>query len=57
MTVVIDGKIESGGVYGVDFGAVLSFTEALGGPVALVAELLPAIEAVIVRSYRPDPEA
>jgi len=57
MPVVIDGKMETGGVYGVDFGAVLSFTAALGGPVGLVADLLPGIEAIIVRSYRSESEA
>jgi hypothetical protein len=56
MPVLVDGKMETGGVYGVDFGAVLSLTAALGGPIGLVADLLPGIEAIIVRSYRSDSE-
>jgi hypothetical protein len=43
--------------YGVDFGAVLSFTAAMGGPVELVADLLPAIEAILIRSSRAESEA
>jgi len=44
-------------VYGVDFAAILSYAAAMGAPVALVADLLPDIEGIVVRSYLPEAEA
>lgn len=41
-----------GGVYAVDYGAVLATAEALGADRRLVAELLPRVEGLIVGSYR-----
>jgi hypothetical protein len=46
------GASVSGGAYGLDFGAVLAFTAALGGPVTLVAEVLSEVEAVLIRYLR-----
>ena len=36
-------------VYGVDFGAVLDDAAAIGAPFGLIAEVLPEIEAILVR--------
>ncbi len=38
----------TGGIIGWDMGAVLALARALGVPCVVVAELLPAIEAVMV---------
>ncbi len=43
-------------VYGVNFAAILSYASAMGAPVALVAELLPDIEGIVVRSYLSEAE-
>jgi hypothetical protein len=43
--------------YGVDFGAVLAYARAIGAPVALIADLLPDIEGILVRSHRAEAEA
>jgi hypothetical protein len=43
--------------YGVDFSAVLAYARRIGAPEALIAELLPDIEGILVRSQRAEPEA
>lgn len=40
-----------GGVYAVDFAAVLLLADAMGGLSPLLVELLPEIEPIIVRAY------
>jgi hypothetical protein len=52
--VIVNGEQKSGGTYGLDYGAVLSYAAAIGAPVPLVGELLPEIEAIIIRSLRQD---
>jgi hypothetical protein len=42
----------SGGVYGLDFGAVLLLAEAMGALNPILADALPEIEPVVVRCYR-----
>ncbi|MEG9501362.1 MAG: hypothetical protein MIN69_05775 [Methylorubrum extorquens] len=41
-----------GGVYGLDFTAILMMAAAMGAPGALLSEILPAIEPVVVAAYR-----
>ena len=41
-----------GGVYGIDFGAVLLFAEAMGALNPVLIETLPELEPVVVRAYR-----
>jgi hypothetical protein len=43
-----------GGVYALDFGAVLMLAEAMGALNPLLVELLPEIEPIIVRAYARD---
>jgi hypothetical protein len=43
-----------GGVYALDFGAVLMLAEAMGALNPLLIELLPEIEPIIVRAYARD---
>lgn len=57
MPIVVDGKTVAEDVYGVDFGAVLGYAAAIGAPVGLIAEILPDIEAILVRSGRAEAEA
>jgi hypothetical protein len=40
-----------GGVYAVDFAAVLMLADAMGALNTLLVELLPEIEPIIVRAY------
>mgnify|MGYP001025086808 FL=1 len=40
-----------GGVYAVDFAAVLLLADAMGALSPLLVELLPEIEPIIVRAY------
>ena len=40
-----------GGVYAVDFAAVLLLADAMGALNPLVVELLPEVEPIIVRAY------
>lgn len=40
-----------GGVYALDFGAVLMLASAMGGLNPLLAEVLPEIEPIIVNAY------
>jgi hypothetical protein len=40
-----------GGVYALDFGAVLLLADAMGALSPLLVELLPEIEPIIVRAY------
>ncbi|GEM_PF-741160 len=55
-SVIIDGKATAGGAYGLDFGAVIALADGLGAANFLFFDLLPEIEAIIVRSYRGDVE-
>jgi hypothetical protein len=57
MPIIVDGKTVAQDVYGVDFGAVLSYAAAIGAPISFVAEVLPEIEAILVRSRRAEAEA
>jgi hypothetical protein len=41
-----------GGVYALDFGAVLTLADAMGALNPLLVELLPEIEPIVVRAYR-----
>lgn len=41
-----------GGVYGLDFGAVLLLAEAMGALNPILTDALPEIEALVVRAYR-----
>lgn len=43
-----------GGVYALDFGAVLLLADAMGALSPLLIDLLPEIEPIIVRAYRRD---
>jgi hypothetical protein len=41
-----------GGVYGIDFGAILLLADAMGAVNPLLTELLPEIEPIVVKAYR-----
>lgn len=43
-----------GGVYALDFGAVLMLADAMGALNTILVELLPEIEPIIVRAYARD---
>lgn len=43
-----------GGVYGIDFGAVLTFADAMGALNPILIETLPELEPIVVRAYRRD---
>jgi hypothetical protein len=45
-----------GGVYGLDFGAVLLLADAMGALSSILVDVLPEVEPLIVRAYRRDPE-
>ena len=45
-----------GGVYGLDFGAVLLLAEAMGALNPVLAETLPELEPLIVRAYKRETE-
>lgn len=45
-----------GGVYGLDFGAVLLLADAMGALNPILLDALPEIEPLIVHAYRRDPE-
>jgi hypothetical protein len=45
-----------GGVYALDFSAVLMLADAMGALNTLLVELLPEIEPIIVRAYARDSE-
>lgn len=45
-----------GGVYALDFGAVLMLADAMGALNTLLAELLPEVEPIIVHAYGRDSE-
>jgi hypothetical protein len=42
----------SGGAYALDFGAILSFADAMGAMNDILVDLLPDIEPIIVRAYQ-----
>jgi hypothetical protein len=44
-------RIAAGGVYALDFGAVLMLASAMGALNPLLVEALPEIEPIIVRAY------
>lgn len=41
-------RVAFGGMVGLDFGACLAFAAARGGPVGLVAAVLPEVEAALL---------
>ncbi len=41
-----------GGPYALDFGSILAMGAAMGADIALLADLLPSVEPVIVKAYR-----
>lgn len=41
-----------GGVYALDFAAVLLLADAMGALNTLLVDVLPEIESIIVRAYR-----
>ncbi len=43
-----------GGVYGLDFAAVLLLADAMGALNTLLIEVLPEIEPIVVRAYARD---
>ncbi|MHC2089468.1 DUF7697 family protein [Methylobacterium sp. CM6244] len=45
-----------GAPYALDFTAVLLMANAMGANTALLADVLPSMEAVIVQAYREDSE-
>jgi hypothetical protein len=45
-----------GGVYALDFGAVLMLADAMGALNTLLVELLPEVEPIVVRAYARDSE-
>ncbi|CAO4134754.1 DUF7697 family protein [Methylorubrum extorquens] len=45
-------RTHRGGVYGLDFTAVLLMAEAMGASTGLLAEILPMVEPIIVSAYR-----
>lgn len=42
--------------YALDFTAVLLLADAMGAGTALLADVLPSVEAVIVKAYREESE-
>jgi hypothetical protein len=47
----------TGGVYALDFGAILMLADAMGALTPLLVDVLPEIEPIVVQAYRrtPDP--
>lgn len=45
-----------GGVYALDFGAVLMLADAMGALNTLLVEVLPELEPIIIRAYAHDSE-
>jgi hypothetical protein len=45
-----------GGVYGLDFAAVLLLADAMGALSPILIDALPEIEALVVRAYRRESE-
>ena len=45
-----------GGVYALDFGAVLLLADAMGALNTVLVEVLPEIEPIIIRAYARDSE-
>jgi hypothetical protein len=43
-----------GGVYALDFGAILMLADAMGALNPLLVELIPEVEPIIVHGYRRD---
>lgn len=41
-----------GGVYALDFGAILSLAQAMGALNPLLVDVLPEIESIVVNAYR-----
>lgn len=46
-----------GGPYALDFGAILMMADAMGARSALLAEMLPIVEPLIVRAYQAEGES
>ena len=55
-------RVGFGGVYGLDYGAVLQMADAMNARTPLLIDLLPEVEAILVASHHveepdsPDPE-
>lgn len=47
-------RAASGGIYAIDFGAVLLLADAMGALNPLLIEALPEVEPIIVRGYARD---
>lgn len=45
-----------GGVYGLDFGAVLLLASAMGALNPVLVDCLPELEPLIVHTYRREPD-
>lgn len=45
-----------GGPYALDFAAILMMADAMGARTTLLADVLPAVEPLIVRAYRTEGE-
>lgn len=45
-----------GGVYALDFGAILLLADAMGALSPLLVDVLPEIEPIVVAAYRRDTE-
>jgi hypothetical protein len=45
-----------GGVYALDFGAVLMLADAMGALNTVLVDVLPEIEPIIIRAYARDSE-
>ncbi|ACL58772.1 hypothetical protein Mnod_3872 [Methylobacterium nodulans ORS 2060] len=45
-------RVGFGGVYALDFGAILLMADAMGATSPLLADLLPRVEPLIVKAYR-----
>jgi hypothetical protein len=41
-----------GGVYGIDFAAILLFADAMGALNPILVDALPFVEPIVVRAYR-----
>ncbi|MCJ2009807.1 hypothetical protein [Methylobacterium sp. J-092] len=46
-----------GQAYGLDFGSILMLADAMGARSTLLADVLPAIEPVILKSYQQEGDA
>jgi hypothetical protein len=45
-------RVGMGGVCALDYAACLSLASALGGPLEMIADLLPIVEPIIVKAWK-----